>query len=158
MRQDILMDLHGAHLGENKSISLARDYVFWPSMTAHIKDKVRSCHICNAFRNQQQREPLLPHEPAGLLWEVVGTGIFQFAGHSYLIIVDFCSKYFEVELLRQPTTMCVINSMKQVFARFGIPIKVVSDNAPQYNNTRPVLYLVQLKSLSILQNSGGFNT
>ena len=52
MRQDVLMDLHGAHLGENKSLSLARDYVFWPSMTSHIKDKVRSCQICNAFRNQ----------------------------------------------------------------------------------------------------------
>ena len=138
LRQDVLLDLHGAHLGENKSRSLARDYVFWPSMTAHIKDKVRSCHICNAFQNQQQREPLLPHEPAALPWEVVGTDIFQFAGHSYLIIVDFYSKYFEVELLRQPTTMCVINSMKQVFARFGIPLTVVSDNGPQYNNTRAV--------------------
>ena len=43
-----------------------------------------------------------------------------------------------MDLLRQPTTMCVINSMKQVFARFGIPRKVVSDNGPQYNNTRTV--------------------
>ena len=130
IRPDVLIDLHGAHLGENNSLSLARDYVFWPLMTAHIKDKVRSCQICNAFRNQQQKETLLPHEPAGLPWEVVGTDIFQFA--------DFYSKYFEEDLLRQPTTTCAINTMKQVFARFGIQMKVVSDNSPQYNNTRAV--------------------
>ena len=41
MRPDVLNDLHGAHLGESKSPSLARDHVFWPSKTAHIKDKVR---------------------------------------------------------------------------------------------------------------------
>ena len=89
MRLDVLNDLHGAHLEENKSLSLARDYVFWPLTTAHTKDKVRSCQICNDFRNQQQRETLLPHEPVGLPWKVVGTDIYQFAGHSYLIIVDF---------------------------------------------------------------------
>ncbi|XP_048576990.1 uncharacterized protein LOC116614069 [Nematostella vectensis] len=85
MRAEVLEDIHGAHMGESKSLSLARDYVFWPSMTAHIKDR-----------------------------------------------------YFEVELLRQSTAMCVVNTLKQIFARFGIPAKVISDNGPQYSNTRNI--------------------
>ena len=48
MRPDVLNDLHGAHLGENKSLSLARDYVFWPSMTAHIK-QWRTVRVCKVF-------------------------------------------------------------------------------------------------------------
>ena len=136
LRAEVLEDIHGAHLGVTKSLSFARDYVFWPSMTAHIKDKVSSCAICNAFRNQQQRESLHPHEIPGLPWQVVGTDIFQYGGYSYLLVTDFYSKYFEIELLRQNSATCVINNLKKIFARFGIPAEVVSDNGSQYSNTR----------------------
>ena len=136
LRAEVLNEIHGAHLGENKSICFARDYVFWPSMTAQIKDKVSSCPICNAFRNQQQREWLHPHNIPGLPWQIVGTDLFEFAGHTYLLVTDFYSKYFEIELLHQKTATCVINNLKKMFARFGIPDEVVSDNGSQYSNTR----------------------
>ena len=136
LRAEVLNEIHGAHLGENKSICFARDYVFWPSMTAQIKDKVSSCPICNAFRNQQQRESLHPHNIPGLPWQIVGTDLFEFAGHTYLLVTDFYSKYFEIELLHQKTATCVINNLKKMFARFGIPDEVVSDNGSQYSNTR----------------------
>ena len=51
LRAEVLDEIHGAHMGESKSLSFARDYVFWPSMTAQIKDKVSSCAVCNVFRN-----------------------------------------------------------------------------------------------------------
>ena len=54
----------------------------------------------------------------------------------YLLVTDFYSKYFEIEILRQNIAICVINNLKKIFARFGIPEKVVSDNGPQYSNTR----------------------
>ncbi|KAK3749722.1 hypothetical protein QZH41_003773 [Actinostola sp. cb2023] len=136
LRADMLEEIHGAHMGESKSLSYGRDYVFWPSMTAQVKDKVSSCPICNAFRNRQQRETLHPHDIPGLPWQVVGTDIFEYAGHSYLLVTDFYSKYFEIELLRQSTATCVINNLKKIFARFGIPAEVISDNGSQYSNTR----------------------
>jgi len=136
LRAEMLEEIHGAHMGESKSLSYGRDYVFWPSMTAQVKDKVSSCPICNAFRNRQQRETLHPHDIPGLPWQVVGTDIFEYAGHSYLLVTDFYSKYFEIELLRQSTATCVINNLKKIFARFGIPAEVISDNGSQYSNTR----------------------
>ena len=36
LRAEVLGEIHGAHMGESKSLSFARDYVFWPSMTAQI--------------------------------------------------------------------------------------------------------------------------
>jgi hypothetical protein len=138
LRGDILNEIHGAHMGEAKSLSFGRDYVFWPGMTAQIKDKVKSCSVCNSFQNQQQKETLHPHEIPDLPWQIVGTDIFQFQGQQYLLVTDFYSKYFEVELLRQSTASCVINNLKKIFARFGIPEKVVSDNGSQYSNTRNV--------------------
>ena len=136
LRAEVLDEIHGAHMGESKSLSFARDYVFWPSMTVQIKDRVSSCSICNAFRNRQQRESLHPHDIPGLPWQVVGTDLFDYAGQTYLLVTDFYSKYFEIELLRQNTARCVINNLKKIFARFGVPDEVVSDNGSQYSNTR----------------------
>ena len=53
--------------------------------------------MCNAFRNQQQRETLHPHDIPGLPWQVVGTDLFQYGGQTYLLVTDFYSKYFEIE-------------------------------------------------------------
>ena len=136
LRAEVLDEIHGAHMGESKSLCFARDYVFWPSMTAQIKDKVSSCAICNAFRNRQQRESLYPHDIPGLPWQVVGTDLCEFAGQTYLLVTDFYSKYFEIDVLRQTTATCLINNLKKIFARFGIPDEVVSDNGSQYSNTR----------------------
>ena len=136
MRAEVLEEIHGAHMGENKSVSFAREYVFRPSMTAQVKNKVRSCPMCNAFLNQQPRETLHPHEIPALPWQVVSTDIFEYGGHSYLLVTDFYSKYFEIELLCQTTANCVINNLKKIFARFGIPAEVLSDNGFQYSNTR----------------------
>ena len=136
MRAKVLDEIHGAHMGESKSLSFARDYVFWPAMTSQVKDRVRSCGICNAFRNQQQKETLKPHQIPGLPWEIVGTDLFEYGGHTYVVVTDFYSKYFELEFLRQNTATCLINNMKKIFARYGIPQEVVSDNGSQFANTR----------------------
>ena len=69
MRAKMLDGIQGAHMGESKSLSFARAYVFWPAMTSQVKDRVRTCGICNAFRNQQQKETLKPHQIPGLPWE-----------------------------------------------------------------------------------------
>ena len=92
-------------------------------MTAQIKDRASCWSICNAFRNRQQRESLHPHDIPGSPWQVVGTDLFEYAVQTYLLVTDFYSKYFEIELLRQNTATCVIN-------------EVVSDNGSLYSNTR----------------------
>jgi len=45
LRIKVLVKIHGAHMGESKSLSFARDYVFWSSVTAQIKEKLKSCKI-----------------------------------------------------------------------------------------------------------------
>ena len=47
-----------------------------PCLPKSKTKKVSSCAMCNAFRNQQQRETLHPHDIPGLPWQVVGTDLF----------------------------------------------------------------------------------
>ena len=53
-------------------------------------------------------------------------------GTDYLITVDYFSRYPEVTQLRTTTSSTVINSLKSIFARHGIPETVRSDNGPQF--------------------------
>ena len=82
------------------------------------------------------------HNIPGLPWKRVGIDLFENAGQTCLLVTDFYSKYFKIELLCQNTASCVINNLEKMFARFGVPDKVVSDNGSQYSNTsNPFAYM-----------------
>lgn len=117
----------------------ARAFPLWGIMFSGLpwlrKSKTKSVPVpCGISSATNDRETLNPNDFAGLPWQVVGTELFEF-GQMYLLVTDFYSKYFKIELLRQNTAICVINNLKKIFARFGIPEKVASDNRPQHSNT-----------------------
>lgn len=72
----------------------------------------------------------LPEYP----WQKVGTDLFHFHGKEYLLVVDYFSSFPELALLSNSSSACVIQQMKSIFARHGIPLVVVSDNGPCYNS------------------------
>ena len=72
----------------------------------------------------------MPHETPDRPWQKLGTDIFELYSKSYLIIVDYYSKYPELCLLRDKTSQSVITSMKSVFARHGISDEVIAGNMP----------------------------
>ncbi|KAK2562775.1 Uncharacterized protein P5673_013720 [Acropora cervicornis] len=64
--------------------------------------------------------------------QVVGTDIFYVKKRPYLIVVDYFSKFIEVNYLASLTAAETIRSRRSVFTRHEIPEIVRSDN-PQYN-------------------------
>lgn len=84
----------------------------------------------NAFRNQQQRESLCAstrHRRISLA-SSRNCPVWICRPHILLFKV-FWNRITSPE-------QCVINNLKKIFARFGIPDEVVSDNGSQYSNTR----------------------
>ena len=55
-------------------------------------------------------------------------------GQSYLIVVDNCSRWIETVHLKQTTSVVIMEYCKSIFARFGIPEVVLSDNGPQFSS------------------------
>ena len=133
LRRDVLKNLHKSHQGIEKTLRLARDLVYWPGMNAEIKDLISSCDVCNAFCNRQVKEPLMPHDIPDLPWQKLGADLLELHGKTYLIIVDYYSKYIEFDELKVPTSNNVIKRCKHQFARHGIPETLHTDNGPQFN-------------------------
>ena len=134
LRREILAEVHGAHMGEEKTLRLARDYVFWPRMSSQIKDLVASCPTCNCFRKNQQQEPLLQHEVPSGPWKKVGIDLFSCLGDDYCLFTEYFSTFFEINKLQTLTAMEIIEKSQQQFVRYGIPDHVISDNGTQFNS------------------------
>ncbi len=50
-----------------------------------------------------------------------------------MIVVDYYSKYVEIELQESKSSSCVILHLKSIFARHGIPEELVGNNN-QFNS------------------------
>ena len=77
-----------------------------------------------------------PSETPKLAWTKVAMDLFEFDGSHYIVVVDYYSNFYEVELLRDLTAATTILRIKSIFARHGIPEIAVSDNGPQFVNAQ----------------------
>ena len=133
LRLEMLDCLHTGHQGISKCRERARQSLWWPGLSRQLEELVKNCSVCRKCTNQRS-EPLITTALPELPWQRVGTDLFEFKGQSYLLIVDYYSRFIEVALLNRTTAEEVILRTKGMFARFGIPEVVVSDNGPQYSS------------------------
>ena len=66
-------------------------------------------------------------------WMKVATNIFHFENDSYLLIVDYTSKFPIVHKLMSTMAQQVASQMKLIFSEYGWPETIVSNNGPCYS-------------------------
>ena len=130
----MITQVHSSHLGIESCLNKARDVLFWPGMTAEIRDCVSKCETCNNYQTNQQKKTLIPHDPPKRPWSHVATDLFSFDNKGWLVIVDHWSDYFELNQLSSTNSSSLIKSLKNHFARHGIPDTLYSDNGPQFTS------------------------
>ena len=64
-------------------------------------------------------------------------------GESILIVVDYYSRYYEIDIMRSTVASKVISSLEEIFARHGLPESLTSDNGPQFVATEFTEYMEQ---------------
>lgn len=131
LRKELLEKLHGGHQGITKCRGLARQSIWWPGLSKQLEELIRNCKEC--LKAQRQRpQPLNPTPLPQLPWQKVGSDLFEWRQSTYLLLVDYYSRYIEIARLTRTTTAEVVTHLKSIFARHGIPETLVSDNGPQY--------------------------
>ncbi|CAB3997901.1 retrotransposon-like family member retr-1, partial [Paramuricea clavata] len=134
LRQQMLQIVHQGHMGTEKCLLKAKDCLFWPGISNDIKKMTTTCSTCLQYSKQQSKEPLHPHNVPSFPWQKVGTDLLEYKGAQYLLVADYYSKYPILRKLNGTTSNAVINQLKSIFAEYGIPETLVSDNGPQYSS------------------------
>lgn len=133
LQKRILTELHKGHPGINRMKQLARSYVYWQGIDAQIEDCVKVCEECQQASKLPPKEPLSPWTPTDRPWSRVHIDFAgPLKGHHYLIMVDSYSKWPEVIKMKNITSTATISALKEIFARFGNPDTLVSDNGTQF--------------------------
>ena len=130
MRGEMLSRLHEGHLGTEKCRARARDIMYWPNISTDIEETVARCATCATYRKRNNKQPMIPHEIPDRPGAKVGADIFSFKNQEYLVVVDYYSKFPEVEQLTCKPANGVITALRQIFSRNGIPEILFCDNMP----------------------------
>jgi hypothetical protein len=122
LRQRILQLAHESHQGVLKTKQLLREKVWWPRMDIDLEEMIKTCHACQIMANQTRAPPVnttkLPNRP----WKKLGIDLTgPFTNNEYLLVViDYYSRFPEVEIVRSITSATIINKLRKIFAVHGI--------------------------------------
>ena len=124
--------------------SIARSPVWWPKIDQEIEKVTRECQPCNKTRKAPPASPLLPWSwPTGP-WQRIQVDFATNQAKHYVIMVDAHSKWPEViGPTKRKTADSTINVMRNIFAGYGLPTQVVSDNGPPFQSAEYEVFLWQ---------------
>ena len=132
---DILKLIHEGHLGLTECKLWAKETVYWPSLNDQLEKLVLNCQL--SLKYLQSKCKLTPNMSLGqeipaFPWTRLATDIFHFEGNSYLLLVDYTSRYPVICNLTSMTAQNVIGHLKVIFSKYGWLDTIVSDNGPCY--------------------------
>ena len=113
--------------------ALARTHVWSPNINAQLEELAKACSGCLQNQAMPTKAPLHLWEWATAPWkrmQIDYAGPFQ--NSMFLVVVDEHSKWPEVIPVSSSTSSSTIEVLCDLFARFGIPEQIVSDNGAQF--------------------------
>lgn len=133
-RQRLLEELHDQHTGMNRMKSLARSYLWWPGMDQAVEELVKACSVCQSARNMPGTAPLIPWNWPTRVWQRIHIDFAEKDKQYFLVVIDSHSKWLEVFHMSNITSSKTIEVLRSLFASYGMPEEVVSDNGPQFTS------------------------
>ena len=112
---------------------LARMFVWWPGLDLDIEMTVASCSLCQSHRAAVPTVPLQPWTWPTQPWTRIHMDLAgPFLNQMFLVLIDSYSKWIEVLPLTSTTSTALIQKIRPLFAQFGLPSTVVTDNGTQF--------------------------
>ena len=140
LRARVLSMAHEGHLGIVKVKQRCRDLVWWPGIDRDIETMVKECTAClvSGKTGPPLPPPLQPLQWPHAPWEHMQLDICgELHGvphHQRFLLVayDHHSKWPEVVATGSVTARVVTDFLSSLFARWGSPNAITTDNGPQF--------------------------
>ena len=94
---------------------------------------ISKCYLCCKYK-RQNAEPLKPTPFPEYPSQRVAADLFEWRKTSYILVIDYYSCYIEIASLRSTNSSGVIQKLKTIFARHGIPEYLMSNNVLQFSS------------------------
>ena len=124
LQQQILQKVHHGHQGIQRCRLRISTSVWWPGISKAIETFIKSCPQC-VKSYVPPKEPLLISSLPDRPWQKVAADLFELNNCQYLIVIDYFSRYPEVIKLGTTSSTSIINTLKSIFSRHGIPSQLI---------------------------------
>eukprot|EP00731_Ephydatia_muelleri_P018713 Em0011g753a len=133
LQAKVLSELHQNHPGMSRMKSLARSHVWWPNIDRDIEACVRACECCQAIKQSIPLAPMQPWTWPERPWQRVHVDFAgPFLGKMFFLLMNAHSKWPEVYEMTSTTAQKTVDILRHIFAAYGLPEQLVSDNGPQF--------------------------
>ena len=89
MRREMLEAIHYSHVGNALCLRRARNVLFWPGMSAQVKDFISKYFTCNEYSHRQCKESLLNNPIFSRPWSKLPIDLFVYYSINYVVLVDY---------------------------------------------------------------------
>lgn len=135
MRKGVLKEIHSGYQGIVKTKALACKYVWWPNLHSDVKQMCRECETCQLEQKRPQHVPLHLWEFPGESWKRLHIDFAgPFLNNMFMIVVDSYTKWLEVFRISRITSQATVTRLKRLFASYGLPEQIVTDNATTFTS------------------------
>lgn len=112
-------------------------------MDKEVEKFCKVCHGCQVTSGFNPPEPMSRVLPPSAPWQDCGADLLGPlpTGESILVVIDYYSRFLEVAILKSTTSAKVIEALAPMFARFGFPFSLRTDNGPQFVSEEFEAYL-----------------
>ena len=152
----VIQLLQTGHLRLEKCLNRAKQSMYWPGFYEELKELVTNCTTCLKFSSQKliclSNRQYGGHEIPIHPWSKLASDIFFFEGDSYLLIVDYTSRFLIIRKLSSMTRKDIAHHMQPIFAEYRWPDTLVMDNGLCYT-TKEFQMLMESMSINHITSS-----
>ncbi|XP_048828016.1 uncharacterized protein K02A2.6-like [Brienomyrus brachyistius] len=132
LRGRLLSELHEHHWGIVKMKSLARSFFWWPTLDESIEREVSECSICQQQRSMPATARVHTWKWSSSPWERIHIDFAEDHKQMFLVVMDAYARWPEVIPMHTTTSAKTIDVLRTLFAAYGSPKEVITDNGPQF--------------------------
>ena len=136
LQKRVIEIAHTGHQGIVRTKQLLRNHVWFRGIDEAVERCINNCTKCQANTDKQKLEPLqmrkIPDEP----WDSVCVDFYgPLKNGKYLfVLIDEHSRYPIVRQVSSTAFKAIQPTLDDIFATFGIPAELRSDNGPPFNS------------------------
>lgn len=128
---------HRGHFGMGTMKRMLRLFVWWPKINQQIEELVGKCEVCQTIVHNERPIPLSSRPLPDDAWQRIQIDFLKIpdcGSGELLMVVDTFSRMVWAIEMRKSDTNTTIKALLSIFAVWGKPETIQSDNGPPFNS------------------------